>query len=310
MTDGVESNDLDNNNKQIIPDLIVRLLKGCDEVQVGWNFITTSNYQMFLRRIFRQKCHQYNIENPFNADTDFHSLPLKIKLKILHYLCEFRLDSESVTRTLDNLEADSLRIEPLGFDGNDSAYWYFYGTRLYREDYISSVEKKKRYKNNTQNQSQSIWQVVCFTEDDWNNLVSKFKSSKNKKERALCDILQENFLPNIPKLFKDKELQRRRKLFQARTSSRIKALADRKETRESRESSLESNNKTRKRRLSEDEEELVEQKEVQQIRRDQARRDRQIRAEKRYVFVFLMLISILISYLIEYYLLQIKRYSY
>lgn len=279
LTDGIESNDLDNNNKLLISDLIVRLLKGCDEVQIGWNFITTSNYQMFLRRIFRQKCQQYNIENPFNTDTDFHSLPLKIKLKILHYLCEFRLDSESVTRTLDNLEADSLRIEPLGFDGNDSAYWYFYGTRLYREDYILSVEKKKRNKNNTQNHTQSVWQVVCFTEDDWNNLVAKFKSSKNKKERALCDILQENFLPNIPKLFKDKELQRRRKLFQARTSSRIKALSERKEA-EFKENTEESSNNFLKRTFKTECEKLSEQ-ELQQKERDQARYNRKARAEKR-----------------------------
>lgn len=268
LTDGVESIDLD---KQLIPDLIVRLLKGCDDVQAGWNFITTSNYQMFLRRIFRQKCSQYNIENPFNEDTDFHSLPLKTKLKILHYLCEFRLDSESVSSTLDNLEADSLRIEPLGFDGNNSAYWYFYGTRLYREDTISASEPKKRNKGGNL-ENQSIWQVVCFTEDDWNNLVTKFKGSKNKKERALCEVLQENFLPNIPKLFKDKELQRRRKLFQARTSSRIKALAEQIASKEA---------------LVVKEEQIQQEKEIQTIvqakedLKKQAKLERQKRAERR-----------------------------
>lgn len=38
----------------LLPDLIVRLLNGCNGV--NRNKVTDSNYQMFLRRLFRQKC--------------------------------------------------------------------------------------------------------------------------------------------------------------------------------------------------------------------------------------------------------------
>lgn len=148
------------------------------------------------------------------------------KLKILHCLCDFRLDSKKVTEILESSESDSLRIEPLGFDVRSSAYWYFYGTRLYREDHLSAAEKKKRKKNGNEIDTDRIWQVICFTEDDWNNLASKFRNSKNKDERALCKILEKNFLPKIPKLFRDKEHQRRRKLFINRQSTRLKALAE------------------------------------------------------------------------------------
>jgi len=117
-----------------VPELIVRLLKGCDALQSVAKEITHSNYQMFLRRFLRQQCRLHQTENHFDTDIDFQSLPVRKRLHILHDLCHFRLDSADVQVILSNLEADSLRVEPLGYDAKNSGYWYFYGTRLYRED--------------------------------------------------------------------------------------------------------------------------------------------------------------------------------
>lgn len=210
---------------RLIPELIVSLLRGCDLVK-SWPNITTSNYQMFLRRLFRHKCEvisecqnpvsseekpvssfqEYDIENPFNTDTDFHSLSLRTKVVILNYLCDFRLDSPDVELITSEFEAHNLRIEPLGHDSNNSVYWYFFGTRLYREDPRTSGSSKKGT-----TQTDRVWQVICFTEQDWQNLANKFKHSKSKKESALYKILTEDFLPNIPVLFKAKEAERRRR---------------------------------------------------------------------------------------------------
>lgn len=149
---------------------------------------------------------EYNIANPFNSDCDFHSLSLRTKVLILNYLCDFRLDSADVDEITNGFEADSLRIEPLGYDANGSIYWYFFGTRLYREDLHKSSNNKKGA-----SKSDRVWQVICFTEQDWQNLASKFKNSKSRKEIALHKILIEDFLPNIPALFKAKETERRRR---------------------------------------------------------------------------------------------------
>lgn len=203
LTDGTEETSW-------LQELIVRLLTGC----LPNNEISTFNYQMFLRRLFREKCKEHDRYNPFNTDIDFQLLPLRTKVDILHALCDFRLDAEDVLEQLKNLEADSLRVEPLGYDNNESAYWYFYGTRLYREDFKTKNNKKGK----------SVWQVVCFTEDDWFQLAKKFKKSQSKSERQLYHTLTENFLPELPRLFCEKERLARKRLLEnqpRRTSSRL-----------------------------------------------------------------------------------------
>ncbi|GAB0094650.1 Cat eye syndrome critical region protein 2 [Sergentomyia squamirostris] len=202
----------------LLSDLIVSLLRGCDLLHKCKPHIHASNYQMFMRRLFRKQCQIQNIENPFDSDTDFQSLPLRRRLEILHSLCYFRLESKKVPELLAKLEADSLRIEPLGYDDKKSAYWYFFGTRLYREDFLSGEEKKKG-----KVKCAAIWQVICFTEDDWKNLAAKLKASNSRRNRALSKILYENFLPKIPKLFKEKEDQRRRNFF--KKASRLRTLS-------------------------------------------------------------------------------------
>lgn len=146
---------------------------------------------------FQSHSQEYKLENTFDKDIDFYSLPLRSKILNLHLLCDIRLDSVDVGPIYNSLEAESLRVGPLGYDSKGSTYWYFHGTRLYRED-------------KAKNDEPAIWQVICFTEDDWN----KFTNTLNKRrenERALRHILETDFLPKLPLLFQKKERNRRQK---------------------------------------------------------------------------------------------------
>ena len=126
---------------------------------------------------------------------------------------------------LKTFEADSLRIEPLGYDSKASAYWYFYGTRLYREDYPLDKGgdfETRQYKNLIK--KKSVWQVICFSEQDWQTLTEKFRHTLNKSERQLYEILRENFLPELPKLFAEKDRLHRKRVLERRIPLRSEQL--------------------------------------------------------------------------------------
>ncbi|KAI9552769.1 hypothetical protein GHT06_020649 [Daphnia sinensis] len=231
LTDGAEDM-----GSSLIQDLIVRLLNGC----MGTSDVTSSNYQMFLRRLFRQKF-QDGKKNPFNSDVDFRFLPLRTKVEILHFLCDCRLEADDVMEVLKNLEADSLRVEPLGYDDNKAAYWYFYGTRLYKEENAlvkeeEEVEKsKKKGKKKLGKEIAPVrgpWTVACFTEEDWSELCDSLSIATSKNEKNLYRTLKEDFLPEIPNLFAEKERQQRKRMSDAaprRASTRIEKLKQQRE---------------------------------------------------------------------------------
>ncbi|VVC96963.1 unnamed protein product [Leptidea sinapis] len=275
LTDGTEDC-----GSSLLTELIVRLLNGC----LGNNDISAFNYQMYLRRLFRQKCQESGRYNPFNTDIDFQFLPLRRKVEILYALCDFRLDAEDVFDLFKNLEAESLRVEPLGWDDNDSAYWYFYGTRLYREDIIRKPKGKKKKKNKERKrgwlhgddgkdeETERIWQVVCFTEEDWKLLTLKFSKANSKVEKELYRSLSQNFMPEIPRLFQEKErLQRKRLLELAprRTSSRVLQKLRQKEEEES--SKTNTNDEASKDEESKESQDLA--------RRNRAKRRNQLRSK-------------------------------
>lgn len=69
--------------------------------------------------------------------------------------------------------------------------------------------KKKHSRSPLESESEdcdeSVWKVICFTEEDWDKVTEGFRDSSSKVERALYHTLSEDFLPEIPRLFSEKE---------------------------------------------------------------------------------------------------------
>ena len=66
--------------------------------------------------------------------------------------------------------------------------------------------------------------MACLTLKDWEDLTEKYKKSKKKAEKELYETLSDGFLPEIVKMFAEKEREERRRLMlmaPKRTSSRI-----------------------------------------------------------------------------------------
>ncbi|XP_021430517.2 cat eye syndrome critical region protein 2 isoform X1 [Oncorhynchus mykiss] len=243
LEEALQKQDID-----FLADLLVSLLQGCYQR----TDITPQAFSDYLDDIIN---YRWELEegkpNPLRQGP-FEELAPRTQVELLHRLCDYRLDAADVFDLLKGLDADSLRVEPLGQDGNGTLYWYFYGTRMYKEDpvkrkaeqlrealVIKPAEKRKRGRppkkkveeiqlsevesevkkengleglHSGTDRERGAWSLVCDTEEQWASLAESIKDKTSPQDRHLYRIISQNFLPEISSMIELKENEQKQRL--------------------------------------------------------------------------------------------------
>ncbi|KAL6480867.1 hypothetical protein MHYP_G00119000 [Metynnis hypsauchen] len=244
-------------DRDFLSELVCCLLQGCYQR----HDITPQAFRSYLEDIIN---YRWELEegkpNPLK-ECSFEDLPVRTQVELLHRLCDYRLDAADVFDLLKGLDADSLRVEPLGQDGAGALYWYFYGTRMYKEEPVkrkssercetpeSKIPEKKRrgrppkkkpgemspaemdtVEENGVEEPQLVkerergaWSLICDTEEQWTRLADSIKDKSSPQDRHLYRIITQNFLPEISSMVEHREREQQQKLLNppVRNSQRL-----------------------------------------------------------------------------------------
>ena len=250
----------------LVERLVVKLLIGC--LPMYASKIHDGNFTTYLRQLIQSKREEaeeddleFVFEDPFEANDqdEFCDLSSSDQIKVVYQLTEFRLQCDDVEKKLKDLDPEGLRVNPLGVDSDNVIYWYFFGTRLYKEVKATRKSKPKKKvdgKSNTDDEEAETpikeapgWYLACSAQSQWDDLAKRLKKSKKKADKELYETLEENFLPEITKMFTEKEREEKIKLMMLskRTSSRIERVREQREQEFQRRKEIERQNELERR---------------------------------------------------------------
>lgn len=121
-----------------------------------------ANWENYLRRIVESNWVELEHHpSPFRVplitqdgveltkNLTFNELSLSDKIDLFYALCDYRLWCEDAVEAIKDYTLEELRLESIGKDSQGYEYWYFSGTRLFRENKELSQDiilRKKRIK--------------------------------------------------------------------------------------------------------------------------------------------------------------------
>eukprot|EP01095_Lingulamoeba_sp_RSL-Kostka_P002144 TRINITY_DN13034_c0_g1_i1.p1 TRINITY_DN13034_c0_g1~~TRINITY_DN13034_c0_g1_i1.p1 ORF type:complete len:487 (+),score=163.86 TRINITY_DN13034_c0_g1_i1:63-1523(+) len=187
-------------SKQYIKDVHIALLK-----QGNFRFVNKDK-DAWWKVGLKNAVLSQQFYDPFESVEHYDQLPVKDKIHLLKYICEFNLDrNKKIQEYLQQNSRDDFiqRTYPLGYDKDDSIYW-----KIGKEDILYKETEHK----NDQNYSESKWEVVGKTIDDYESLVDKFEDSENVDEKTFLEFLTIEIIPELKRKKQRKESSEKRKL--------------------------------------------------------------------------------------------------
>ncbi|XP_054164359.1 chromatin remodeling regulator CECR2-like [Oppia nitens] len=195
-----DESDVSSVNSNLVLRLICSLLKGYFRTTIN-----DTNWENYLQKLFQiQWTGIEKKSSPFiTFDLDgneihqrFYDLPLRVKLDVIHALCDYRLFADDIANIVNEINGDDYRVEPLGTDSKGYIYWYFYGTRLYRENpgLAEKIDSSyKKYDESLAKRAEDLKRVKLKEEQERKR--QELEEIKRKKEETKKS---RNLPPKVP----------------------------------------------------------------------------------------------------------------
>ena len=163
-----------------ITDLCIALLNGYFQIRTVTRLNWIKHFQAFLVQV-RQPALADSVQNcPFGL------LPVAEKVRCIYMLCEARLDTTDMQsgqlahKTVKEIHPESMRVVPFGQDNDGRIYWYFSGSRLYRETLPPPEDMKCKFCNSTGFQLDNVESHEMNCPDNPVNKSAKKSRSRSK----------------------------------------------------------------------------------------------------------------------------------
>jgi len=172
-----------------LPEMFIRLLRGLYKTDSGLK-VTNDNHMQFLQDLLN---HQYGEEeNPMLGMSSLQEVPMRTKVEILYNMTNWRMELQDTSKLTKNVDLKEMRINPVGKDSEGNVYWYFCGTRLYRER-TTRGRKSKTSAHVHEEAGGTGWSLECSTHVEWESYMEQFRTSSSTLERKLYKSLEQLF---------------------------------------------------------------------------------------------------------------------